>query len=548
MKKTIILFCALFMTAAAFSQSLFDYVPHTSGSIVGPDDFAIKISGNGSSYSITNRRGSVDIIAVKGEGTCVHFAVRLRAADTTGPARYYKISVYPPSQAVITEYSGTPDLTGFWCFRGTTNDDSINYRDTPGLSGNKTGQYQKGNQVDFTGWLDAKSALDSSEDYWYSFNAGGETAWMYGRYISFPNSVLLTASLFSKPCVVSPSTLAAAALEARSKAAADILKTMDMETARAGDAAAFTTQVFDTGVSTVTISNNGSGEYDYPLFTYKSGNITKEIKLDWYYNWQYVPDAGLLFYLTDSQLHCFDCKTGTEYQEGTALEFGSLYIEYSVFAVNTAGDKVAYLDAFHGRDYTPVYTIQVYNLKSGKTTSYDLPSYPAKLGWSDDDTIFYLTNEYTYYDAMEYTIGYISLSDGLDQTSHYFTLYGDYETPDIQYTILMLPAKDPDKILLFLGDGISYLTDLRISHSSSSWMDYPLEMSYFINQFWYEGAPFLAFIERDEDNRQKFDVVIYNTGFNQIKRQSFTAPNILDEVNWVGVRDGKIIVSLELVK
>lgn len=198
MKKLFSLVFSFLMIVGLFAQedSIFNYVPKTSGYLNLQEGFTVQIIGNGSCYNVFNdSRGSTDVIAWKADKKTVDMIVRLRGWNTEGTALYYTVTIdgsKSKTKGLVKQIKGEPDLNGYILNQPKTNDSKINLRSTAGTSGKKVGQYQKGNSVKFTGKVSNKSNIDESEDYWYSVDYSGTPAWIYGRYISFSWSAVIT--------------------------------------------------------------------------------------------------------------------------------------------------------------------------------------------------------------------------------------------------------------------------------------------------------------------------------------------------------------------
>lgn len=198
MKKFLGILLSFLFVSGVFAQedSIFNYAPKTEGYLLLSDDFSVQIIGSGSSYNVFNDiKGSTDVIAWKADKKTVTMIVRLRGFNTDGAATFYLLTIdgsKSKAKGKIEQIKGDPNLEGYILNQPKTNDSQINLRSSAGTSGKKVGQYQKNNNVTFTGKVSNKCQIDGAEDYWYSIDYAGTPAWIYGKYITFGHTASIT--------------------------------------------------------------------------------------------------------------------------------------------------------------------------------------------------------------------------------------------------------------------------------------------------------------------------------------------------------------------
>lgn len=547
MKKTLLVICTLLLCAGAFCESLFDYIPHLSGHYEGANGFYFEVTDDGTGYSIYNRNGHADILAVTATKTSINFYVRLRNDSTNGTARFYDIGLNSAYQfLVVLEKQFT--CSGRYCFPGETNDSAINFRDKPGIAGTKAGQYQKGEQVAFTGRLEGWAAIDSAEDYWYSFDYDGWTVWMYGKYITFPDTVTLTAEMFHEP----ENTIADESIEKADPN--DPVSKMEIEVPYCDFYWDYprTVETFETGVSTISIENDGQGEWSNSTLTITAKNgksILQNYPLPYTPYWKYHPGTARLYYATERKkggtwnLSGIDCRDGSDIVFHDAFGGQKATLAKGIFDVTKAGDKLACLVSSEDGAGTE---LMVINLNTFTSTRYAIgPGLPVpdRLAWINGEEIFFATCE----DKREYTSSHdfvfnrISLKNGSIFVTDTFRISGDFDNPDDPGSCLLLPSDEEDKLFLFLGLWDAYTKNYLLTFTPTVIRkDEVFGSGHFINQFWYEGKRYFAVYDSGD---YWDDIVIYDNDLNEINWANLPIYWNYFKLDWVGVQGEKIFVT-----
>lgn len=560
MKKIILLLCALLFAAGAFSESVYDYIPRLNGRFECSNGFTVDIGGNGISYSIANQTAETDILAVRGSPAQIEFIVRTRGRNCTGTASLYRITVNSDATITAVLCSTSPfTKKHYWCFTAELNDSSVNVRDTPGVSGNRLAQYQKGDSVTFTGAVSNNISIDNATDYWYSIDQDGGTGWIYGKYITFPTRVFLNIKMF--------------------KDVQDAQSITELPVkARYVDSGTKATDVFTAGTSNVYITNDGYGEFSESSFSCEGNGFSTELVIPKFKYYQFEPETGTLIYLTEYDgnnnytINCLDCKTGKSID--LTKETGSgreLLVSGPVFAINNTGTKLVYLDTPQMNDGWLI----SYQLCLVDLTSYTLQEYkfnralkPSEICWINDDTLLVAENCYDYptsrcschlvslfkgnvifYDTVTFSYSDLYELEEIEDTGAFsysdMVEFGKTENP---YTITFIPTDNPEKVLLCLGDGDSYRSTVLLTMNWSSIiynLDSPLGYgNYFSNEFWYQGERYLAFYSKS-NSTPVVKITIYDGSLTEIRADELDIDSITDYVNWVGIQDDELIVVMQ---
>lgn len=547
MKKTLLVICALLVCTGAFSDSLFDYIPHLSGHYEGADDFYCDITNDGTSYGIYNNNGHVDILAVTANEVSITFVVRLRNWDTNGKARFFTIAL-DNTYYLLSVWEEKPSLFSFYTFSGETNDDRINFRDTPGLTGDKIGQYQKGNTVSFTGEYEGWSAIDGAEDYWYSFTYNGQKAWMYGKYISFSDTVTMTAEMFRGP----ENTIADESIEKADPD--DPVSKMEIEVPYCDFYWDYprTVETFETDVSTVSIENDGQGEWSNSTLTITAKNgssILQNYPLPYTPYWKYHQDTARLYYATGRKmdgtwnLSGIDCRDGSDIVFHDAFGGQRANLAKGVFDVTKAGDKLACIVSSEDGAGTELMVIDLNTFASARYRFPDNLAVPDRLAWINGEELFLATcedkREYT--SSHDYVFNRISLKNGSIFVTDTFPMPGEYDNPDDPGSCLLLPSAEDDKLFVFLEHWDEYTKNYLLTFSSTGtkW-DVIFGSGHLINQFWYEGKRYFAVYDSGD---YWDDIVIYDNDLNEINWADLPIYWTNFRLDWAGVQDGKILVT-----
>lgn len=540
MKKSILVICLLLISAVAFSETIFGGIPKLSGRITGEQGFYCDVTDDGKCITLHNDRGAVDILAVTGDESSISLILRLRNSDFNGPAVYFGAMFVEGYNNVyeLLVWEEYPHFDDFYCLSGITNDSAINCRDAPGMAGARIGQVQKDTLIPFTGGLKEQSSIDGATDYWYSFNFNGTTAWMYGKYISFSNTVTLESYMFSG--------LADAGND-------DPVSLMDIEVADTEYLwdLPVTEEVFDTGVSIVTIENDGQGEYSTSKLTIRAKDgtaILLDYPLPYGPYWKYDEDTARLYYATARKreltwnLSCIDCTDGSDIVFNSAFNGNKATLQKGIFDVTRAGDKLACL-AVSATSSDP--ELMIIDLKTLTSTRYTFPDssiVPDRLAWINDDELFLAKC----LDKREYTVSYdynfyrVSFGNGRVIVNDSFSISGEFDNPDNPHSCLMLPSDEDGKLFLFLAKWGNYIQDYLVSFTPSGIrMDEIFGSAHLINQFWYEGNRYFA--AHDEGDYWN-DIVIYDNSLREINRDYLTVYFTNYLLEWVGVHNGKLIV------
>lgn len=551
MKKAILFICVLLFAAGAFTESVYDYIPKINGRFECSNGFCVDIGGNGISYTITNHNAETDILAVRGNPALLEFIVRTRGRNFNGQATLYKIAVKSDSTFEVTQCKTSPfKRTVWWYFTAELNDSSVNVRDTPDVTGNRLGQYQKGDKVTFAGAVDNQSAIDSAIDYWYNIEHEGGTAWIYGKYITFQNKIFLNSKMFQN--------LPAANL------GGPAVSDMPIKAVYVGNADATTKEIFDVGTASVTFTNDGHGEFSETLFSWQNGDEKKEIVLPWRNYYQYAPETGMLIYLSEydyfnNSINCFDCRTGTfinlTEETGSGQE---LLVSGITFAINETGTKLAFTGTSYKKDDYVAYPLYVVDLKTWSLQKYefDLIINPANICWIDDSHL--LVTEYnSRWDGYNYICCLVSLSgsDAHIQDTYSISLSGKkLGNPANPYSSIVLPTETPGVLMVYLGDEDKYHSNYYLTCRNgaiSCNSNHPLDntsspANAFSNTFWYQDEMYVAAYDRELTyGKIAPTVIIYDSSMTELKKEYFEMRSYSDYVNWVGIRDGEIIIALQ---
>ena len=544
MKKFILLLCALLFAAGAFSESVYDYIPRLNGRFECSNGFTVDIGGNGISYSITNQTAETDILAVRGSPAQIEFIVRTRGRNCTGTASLYRITVNSDATITAVLCSTSPfTKKHYWCFTAELNDSSVNVRDTPGVSGNRLAQYQKGDSVTFTGAVSNNISIDNATDYWYSIDQDGGTGWIYGKYITFPTRVFLNIKMFKD-------------VQGSQSITKLPIKTQYV------DSAPKTTDDFTAGTSNVYITNDGYGEFSETSFSCEGNGFTTELVIPKFKCYQFEPETGTLIYLTEYDgnnnycINCLDCKTGKSIDLTKETCSGrELLVSGPAFALNNTGTKLVYADTPHMNynEWYLSYPLCLVDLNSYTFQEYEFNSslQPAEICWISNDMLLVAELRYDY-PTWRCSCHLVSLFNGNvifydTVTFSYSDLY-ELEVSQNPYSIRFISTDNPEKVLLCLGDGDSYRSTVLLTLDGSSIIssqDSPLGYdNFFSNEFWYQGERYLAFYSKST-RTPVVKITIYDSSLTEVRTDELDIDDITDYINWAGIQNDEIIVVLQ---
>ncbi len=539
-EKVFIKFCALlfclFVCTALFAENAtftgsnyYPLVKCYTGSI---DGFYMRISSSekSSSYEIWNHNGYADVLAWKTTADTATLLVRLRGWNTDGVAVFYLLEASMPDRVRMTKIDALPDLaSGDWHFQTAhTNDNAINFRDKGAVSGNKMGQYQKGNTVKFSGKMDNRCSIEDATDYWYRFDYNGKEAWIYGKYITFDTAVINEETLGLKQKPVS----AAASVTGASVDTKTSIASMPYDVVSVYEYPDTLYNMFPKGDYLVQypILSDWSDGFDAKMYVKKGTDILAELEPQYggvYYSREYDRLYFSSYVFNDTYtLTCIDTKTGSRISlnQDTDREY---YIQTQFIAPNNDGSKLVHLDDYwYGDDFRALAFVVV-NVADNTQIRYTLERYPmiSVFGFLHDDVIWYAS-----YDDEK--IHLVKLQDNKAVPLSETYPYGDSN----DYFHYTFPGFD----CLFVTKNPYYGKESHIVGRDGSGV-----AGVVINGFWYADQWYLATMEYDDSSCKSGTVHIYDRNFAEVRsiKTSYGKYSWGTYLEKVGVKDGRLQIQ-----
>ena len=547
----------MLLSNSLYAQSalndIYLYTPKAKGYINTPEGFSVQILkyNNAIQYNIfNNTKGSTDVIAWKSTPQKVSIITRLRGWNTEREAQYFLIEVNEDSKAKVQTIEGIPIIDkDYYCCIAKTNDNAINFRAEGTINGTKIGQYSKNNEVIFTGGLVNKCSIEDANDYWYSFNYNGETAWIYGKYISFDFSAVINEDTLG----LKPTKESSGKTEDHSYFK-DISKlSIEATVTNTKDPNQNIYDLYRNADTLISVENNGVDIHHNSKITVAKGNKILSSIESLSGQHAYSPDGNRLFYVTygwgDSNfLNCIDCSNGHAVLLNSDNNNG-LSIYGNNIDINPSGSYVLFLSQISTRelDETPILAINFLSTKDNSVTTLplDMDQYNrnVKFGFLKDDIIYIKglskkNNDLIFYRFNGNSLIFISKGNieyGMDfDNNGNEDWFNYYKAPGISYVLISF---DPN----YNGANKSFILGL----DNSSFKDFSSTLNGFIiNTFHYNGQWYFGTIKYSDPSQKVGTIYIYDHHLH-IVNQGIVKCN---EYSWgtiiskIGTKDDNIIV------
>ena len=484
-----------------------------------------------------------EIIAAKSKNAKMELIVRFRqlAATSDFPENfcdYYLITIDKNGNASSKKIIGIPDFEGFYCFKGTVNDNKVNFRDAPGLTGIVKGQYQDKTEIEFMGKVTGYTTIAGDPDYWYCFNYNGEERWIFGRWLTFPKLFKLDADLFTKPQVFTNEEVLTVSNTKNIKDLPLENTTEDIthvDVYKAGDSELQI--IYDSKTNSTTCK------------IIKNNEIISTIKNP--INPIYSPISKCLYYADwgPQTLQAISIETGkavniADKDLGYMQEEVYLY-DVSDFSLNREKDKLLYFAEEWSRDsYSeiPDTVLKILDLRTMKYSKINLKSVKADFPdydiydclMIDDNNFFfqvynYHENETSIFAWYQVTNGKLVLKDSIKFSGY----YNDYFT------------------FCYVGNKILLSTDkdCLLSIENGSIKTEEFEGGDLLSSFVYDGVEYFAAVDAEKQYADSYTVTIYEKNtLKEVQKKTFKPLNHLWGITAVGIQDGKILVEDEICK
>ncbi|MBO4508031.1 MAG: hypothetical protein J5747_05280 [Spirochaetaceae bacterium] len=551
MKRVLIFLMALLVSANLFAEDVF---PSFQTRVEAGNDFQIYHGINrykNTQYLQLYHKNldshPAEIIAAKSKNAKMELIVRFRqfAATRDFPENfcdYYLITIDKNGNASSKKIIGIPDFEGFYCFKGTVNDNKVNFRDAPGLTGIVKGQYQDKTEIEFMGKVTGYTTIAGDPDYWYCFNYNGEERWIFGRWLTFPKLFMLDADLFTKPQVFTHEEVLTVSNTKNIKDLPFENTTEDIthvDVYKAGDSELQI--IYDSKTNSTTckiIKNNEVISTIQHPFNQKYSPITKCL---YYANWDPLTLQAISIE-TGKAVNIADKDLGYM-QEDVYLN------DVSDFDLNREKDKLYYFAeewAWDSYNEWQEFVLKILDLRTMKYNKInlrsirdDFPDYSIYDCIMIDDNNF-LFQVYNYHENKTSIFAWYQVTNGklvLKDSIKFSGYYNDY------FTFCYVG----NKILLKIG-GINY-KDYLLSIENGSIKTEEFEGGDLLKIFVYDGVEYIATLYAEKEYADSYTVTIYEKDtLKQVQKKTFKPLNHLWGITAVGIQNGKILVEDEICK
>lgn len=481
----------------------------------------------------------VDILAVKSKNAKMDLIIRHRQLgptnnDSESFTEFYLISIDKNGKATSKMLKIIPDLTGFYYFNATVNENRVNFRDEPNLKGNVKGQYQKNTTLEFMGKLDGYIKIGTDSDYWYNFNYNGTEKWIFGRWISFPTTFELNPAFFNKPQELKKE-------EVKEVVNSESIKKLPFENTK-------------NSVNRIDIYKAGTSELQIIYDSDSNRETCKIIKdnevisvINNPENPVYSPKTKCLYYKErmNTTLNAVNIETGKAVSLiDKTLKYSpdEIYLnDLSVFALNENKDKLFYIVNTYDVDDLRIKVLESIDLitmehKKIKLISLDkdFPNYRICNFCIIDDNNFYIV----FYNYQENKTGIVAWyaieKDALVLKSQikFIDVYAD-----------LSEFFNAGTKVLFSVNGRNMET-YNLSIKNNTIEKEKFEGGDFSNTFVYDGVEYFATVKADQRYAPSYTVFIYETKTGkEVIQKTFTPLNKLWGIRSVSVANGKILVE-----
>lgn len=540
MKKFLILVLSLLICVNVFAD---DFFPSFRNKTDAGNNFSVSYSYVGKAPYLRvlykNISDNTDILAAKAGNGEMELIVRYRQLHETmnfpeNFADYYLIKIEKNGSASSKKIQGKPDFKGFYFFPANVNDNKVNFRDGPNTKAKVAGQYQKDTNVDFMGKVDNFMKIGKDPDFWYCFNFNGTEKWIFGRWLTFPNSFQLKKELFTKPQVFK-------AEEVVKVTSAGNFKDLPFE---------------NTTVSVNHISSYKSGKSELQIYNNESARIIKNNQiistLENIHKPIYSPNTKCLYYVKYGfapTLHAVNIETGEAVSLVDKTEKypqDEVYLEYECdYVLLLKENKLCYFKTVYGYDEEVGHpALDIIDLTTLKHTLIDFGCLREQYGYDYPLTTFCMANEntvftglYNYYEDKTMIIVAYDISSGEPVWIGSLEYKGGYKDYYMLYNL-------GNKVILDNNYFGTFDNSFILTLENNKFTAVPFKGGAYANTFSYDNIEYLATVYAEKEYASSYTITIYNleTG-EEVTNKTFKPKNTLWGINSVGVQNGKLLVE-----
>jgi hypothetical protein len=157
--------------------------------IIEDNDFKVFYEGSGYHPTIMAYQFNDNILRFIVKNS--YFGQEVEIPDEIFESKYYLLEIKYRNNDIILEYNEIKifNLNNYTITNGTIDNDNVNIRLSPSVSGQKhTRQLFKNNTVKVIS-IENKSKVNNIIDYWYGIEIDNRIVWVYGYYCDFSRNI-----------------------------------------------------------------------------------------------------------------------------------------------------------------------------------------------------------------------------------------------------------------------------------------------------------------------------------------------------------------------
>lgn len=545
MKKFFIFVLSLLISVNLFAD---DFFPSLKNKTDAGNNFSISYSSAGKSpYLKVLYKGlsdNTEILAAKTGNGKMELIVRYRQLHETmeHPTNfvdYYLISIEKNGSASSKKIEGSPVFKDFYFFPATVNDNKVNFRDGPNTKAKVAGQFQKDAKINFVGKVDSFMKIGQDSDFWYCFNFNGTEKWIFGRWITFPNSFALNKELFTAPQIFKTEEVVKVTSSGK-------IKNLPFENTTES---VNRISSYKSGNSELQIIFD-SDEYDYSAKIIKNNKVISSIEK--IQKPVYSPNTKCLYYIKGGYsptLHAVNIETGEAVSLVDKTEKypqNEVYLEYECdYVLLLKENKLCYFRTVYGYDDEAGHpALDIIDLTTLKHTLIDFRCLRDQYGYdyplttfcmADENTVF--TGLYNYYEDKTMIIVAYDISSVEPVWIGSLEYKGGYKDYYMLYNL-------GNKVILDNNYFGTFDNSFILALENNKFTAVPFKGGQVSNTFSYDNVEYLATVYAEKEYASSYTITIYElaTGVEVVKK-TFKPKNYLWGIRSIGVQNGKLLVE-----